>query len=412
MHEPQNNIKNICIGEMKNIEDELKNQIIDIKLIFNFSERCLILLDRNDKFYSIGEWCAICDDDEFEIKSRPELDKINNEDKIIYIGNDCIMTKTSLYFVKDNIPRSLPDMESLYDGKIYRYTLPELKNGETFIKAVYKSQIVLLTNKKNLHGILYKGDYHLLNSSDIPNKYSMIQIKTPESLEIIDFVVNYDCLLYLGYDSKRRSNLVYGNLNTEDMHIFSKKVQRNLTKFVFMKEVIFLSDKNITNIFLTDNTFLAFSKVEGKVYYLDENQKGLKFLKYFVNLNIHVKDVIQRGYGFFFITDDNLNKSSNSEKIDNFNDNNSNDNYVYFYRCYENVDFGEKLFFSGSGEISKLVGEEDFLDRVKFKKPKLIDLEEEYIKQNYLKKKNDITLKPKNIIYNGSKFYVNFDYYQ
>ena len=412
MHEPQNNIKNICIGEMKNIEDELKNQIIDIKLIFNFTERCLILLDRNDKFYSIGEWCGICDDDEFEIKSRPELDKINNEDKIIYIGNDCIMTKTSLYFVKDNIPRSLPDMESLYDGKIYRYTLPELKNGETFIKAVYKSQIVLLTNKKNLHGILYKGDYHLLNSSDIPNKYSMIQVKTPESLEIIDFVVNYDSLIYLGYDTKRRSNIVYGNLNTEDMHIFSKKVQRNLTKFVFMKEVTFLSDKNITNIFMTDNTFLAFSKVEGKVYYLDENQKGLKFLKYFVNLNIHVKDIIQRGYGFFFITDDNLNKSSNNEKIDNFNDNNSNDNYVYFYRCYENVDFGEKLFFCGSGEISKLVGEEDFMDRVKFKKPKLIDLEEEYIKQNYLKKKNDITLKPKNIIYNGSKFYVNFEYYQ
>ena len=111
-----------------------------------------------------------------------------------------------------------------------------------------------------------------------------------------------------------------------------------------------------------------------------------------------MKDIIQRGYGFFFITDDNLNKSSNNEKIDNFNDNNSNDNYVYFYRCYENVDFGEKLFFCGSGEISKLVGEEDFMDRVKFKKPKLIDLEEEYIKQNYLKKKNDITLKPKNII--------------
>ena len=424
IHEPLNNIKNICIGEIKNMEEELKNQIIDIRHVFNLNERCLIIIDKNNKFYSVGEWFGNYEDsDEFEIKSRPELDKINNDDKIIYIGNDCIMTKTSIYFVKDNIPRSLPDLESLYDGKICRYSLPELKNGETFIKAVYKSHILLLTNKKNLYGILYKGDYHLLNSSDISDKYALIQIKTPESIEIIDFVSNYDSLLYFGYENKRRTNIVYGNMNTEEFHIFSKNAQRNMTKFVFMKEITFLSDKNITNLFLTDNQFLAFSKPEGKVYYLDENQNGIRFLKYFINLNIQVKDIIQRGQGFFFITEDNVYKDSNNE--DNYENNSSqysinkgtkedinNENIIKFYRAEENIYLGEKLFFCGNGEISKLVGEEDYMDKIKLKKPKMINLEEEFIKQNYLKKKNDLTLKLKNILYNGQKFYVNFEYYQ
>ena len=434
IHEPQNNIKNIAIGEIKNIEDELKNQIIDIKKVFNFSERCLVLLDKNNKFYSIGEWYGNYDSDLFEIKSRPELDKINNEDKIIYIGNDCILTKTSLYFVKDNIPRSLPDLENLYDGKIVRYSLPELKTGEKFIKASYRSCIVLLTDKKNLYGILYKGDYHLLNSSDISDKYAMIQIKTPESLEIIDYVINYDCLLYLGYDTKKRTNVVYGNLNTEDMKLFSKNAQRNLTKFVFMKELSFLSDKNITHIFLTDNQFLAFSKQEGKIYFLDENQTGVKNLKYFINLNVHIRDIVQRGNGFFFITDNNVNKNSKHEQNDSNNniydlnkenddlnrinsnlilqENIDNENNFIFYRCDDNLDFGDKLFFCGNGDISKLVAEDDYLDRVKIKKPKLINLEDEFIKQNYLKKKSDLTLKLKNILYNGSKFYANFEYYQ
>mgnify|MGYP007104106927 CR=1 FL=1 len=55
---------------MKNIEDELSNQIIDIKYVFNYTDRCLILLDKNDKFYSIGEWFGNCEDTEqCEIKS-------------------------------------------------------------------------------------------------------------------------------------------------------------------------------------------------------------------------------------------------------------------------------------------------------------------------------------------------------
>ena len=72
------------------------------------------------------------------------IDKINSEDKIVYIGFDVVLTKTSLYFFKDNIPRNLPSAETLFDGKVTKYPLPELKNGEVFIKAMYKSSIVLL----------------------------------------------------------------------------------------------------------------------------------------------------------------------------------------------------------------------------------------------------------------------------
>ena len=417
MHEPQNNIKNICIGEMKNIEEELKKEVIDIKYVFNFTDRGLILLDKNDKFYSIGEWFGNYDDSEqIEIKNRPELDNINAEDKIIYIGDNCILTKTSLYFVKDYIPRNLPDLENLHDGKIARYPLPVLKNGEYFIKAIYNNSLVLLTNKKNLYGILIKGYYQILNNSEISDKYSLIQIKTPETLEIIDYVLNYDCLIYLGYDTKRRTNILYGNLNTEDMHLFSKNAQRNLTKYVFMKELSFLSDKNITDIFLADNKFLAFSKIEGKVYYLDDNQTGVKNLKYFLNLNIHVRDVFQRCNGFFFIADTNkstkneiINKDNNNQNLDNeekninlniINNNSDknildgkNDNDIIFYRIEGNINFGDKLFFCGSGDISKLIGEEDYIDRIKLKKPKMVNLDEEYIKQNYLKKKKRFNFK-------------------
>ena len=109
MHEPQNKIKNIAIGDMKRIEDEIKNQIVEIKYVFNLNDKTIILMDSNNKFYSSGEWFGSSDDSEdYELEKRPELDKINSEDKIINVGYDLVLTKTALYFFKDNIPRGLP----------------------------------------------------------------------------------------------------------------------------------------------------------------------------------------------------------------------------------------------------------------------------------------------------------------
>ena len=433
MHEPENRIKSVSVGDMKKIEDELKNQVIKYKAVFNFNDKTLIMIDENNKFYSCGDWFGSSDDTEdLEIESRPELDKINSEDKIVYIGKDIILSKTSLYFFKDNIPRNLPNAEVLFDGKpnaevlfdgkVSKYPLPELKDGEVFIKALYVSSVVLLTNKKNLYGFVCRyGRSNIISTSELSDDYALTQIKTPETLEIIDYDLNDNNLVYLGYDTKKRQNLVYGNLHLDSTHFFSKNAERNLPKDVFMKEISFLSDKNITNIYMADDKFIAFCKPEGKVYCLDEDQYGIRTLKYFVNLNIKVKDIIQRGYCFFFIIDeksniekeeennrDNKNNSINKEN----NGENQEDNYIYFYRCQNNVDIGKKIFYSGNVDICKLVGEKDRVDRAKLKKPKMINLDEDFIKQNYLKKKTDLTLKINDILYNGNQFFLIFDYYQ
>ena len=420
MHEPMNKIKNIVIGDMKRVEDELKNQIIEIKTIFNFNEKTLVMMDSNNKFYSSGEWLGSYDDSEdFEIESRPELDKINSEDKIVNIGSDVVLTKTSLYFFKDNIPSGLPSAETLFEGKVSKFTLPELKNGEVFIKASYNSCIVLLTNKNHLYG--YETNYgrvNIISSTEIADKYALTQIKTPETLNIIDFVANNRSLIYLGYDTKKKTNLVYGNVDIDRLHIFTKSAERNLPKQVFMKEIGFLSDKNITDIYLTDYKFVAFSKPEGKVYYLDEDQYGIRSLKYFVNLNIRVKDIMLRGYSFLFIIDDKKKNvqeeytTDNTNLINSLDNTDSNDNYIYFYRSEPKIEIGKKVFYAGNVDIGKLIGEKDSVDRVKLKKPKMINVDEEYVKQNYLKKKTDLTLKVKNALHNGNKLFLNFDYYQ
>ena len=424
MHEPQNKIKSIAIGDMKRIEDELKNQVNEFKNIFNFNEKTLLMIDTNNKFYSAGEWFGSNDDSEdFEIQSRPELDKLNSEDKFVYIGQDVILSKTSLYFFKDNLPRNLPSAETLFDGKVLKFPLPELKNGEVFIKAMYESSCILLTNKKKLYGFICRyGNYHMISSSELQDGNAITQIKTPENLEIFDFDINDYNLIYIGYDTKKRQNLVYGNLNLDRMHFFTKNAERNLSKDLFMKEISFLSDKNITNIYLTDDKFVALSKPEGKVYCLDEDQYGIRSLRYFLNLNIRVKDVIQRGYCFFFVIDEKtviekeeeINENNNKDNKDNKENNSENpeDNYVYFYRYPKNIDIGKKIFYSGNVDICKLVGEKDSVDRAKLKKPRMINIDEDFIKQNYLKKKTDLTLKIKDILYNGNKFFLNFDYYQ
>ena len=426
VHEPQNKIKNISVGDMKKLEDELKNQIIEIKNIFNFNDKAIILMDKNNKFYSSGEWFGSNDESEdFELESRPELDKINSEDKIVYIGFNVVLTKTSLYFFKDNIPRNLPNAETLYDGKVSKYLLPELKNGEVFIKAMYNGCVVLMTNKKNLYGFVCRyGHNNMISSSESPENYIMTPIKTPENLEIIDYAINDYNVIYFGYDTKKRTNLVYGNLNLDRFHFFTKNAESNLSKDLFMKEIAFLSDKNITDIYLTDEKFIAFCKPEGKVYYVDEDQYGVRNLKYFVNLNIKVKDIIQRGNCFFFVINDktnvendenSINKNKNNSSLEQNNNENSdktNDNYTYFYRCQQNFEIGKKIFYSGTVDICKLVGEKDSVDRARLKKPKMINLDEDFIKQNYLKKKTDLTLKIKDILYNGYKFFLNYDYYQ
>ena len=116
---------------MRRIEDELKNQIIEIKQVFNFNEKTIVMLGSDGKFYSSGEWMGSYDDSEdMDIESRPELDKINSEDKIVYIGFDVVLTKTSLYFFKDNIPRNLPSAETLFDGKVTKYRQQEDPSGQ------------------------------------------------------------------------------------------------------------------------------------------------------------------------------------------------------------------------------------------------------------------------------------------
>ena len=256
----------------------------------------------------------------------------------------------------------------------------------------------------------------MISTSEINDNYTLTQIKTPENLEIIDFDSNNNNLIYLGYDTKKRTNLVYGNMILDYMHFFTKKAESYLPKDVFMKEIAFLSDKNITNIYLTDDKFVALSKPEGKVYFLDYEQHGIRSLKYFMNLNIRVKDVIVRGNCYLFVVDDKRNilkedytvekNKSNKDNIDADGD------YINFYRCDKNINIGKKLFYAGNVDISKLVGEKDSVDSIKLKKPKMINVDGDFIKQNYLKKKTDLTLKIKDVLYNGNKLFLNFDYYQ
>ena len=42
----------------------------------------------------------------------------------------------------------------------------------------------------------------------------------------------------------------------------------------------------------------------------------------------------------------------------------------------------------------------------------MINVDEDFIKQNYLKKKTDLTLKMKDVLFNGNRLFLNFDYYQ
>ena len=411
-HESEKFLKNTVVGNIKNFEEELKDEIINIKKIYRFNSRTSIIIDVNNKFHSIGEWYNDFTSDDFcEIKQRPELDKLDNEDKIINININCILTKNAIYFSKENSPRSLPNIEDLPDGKLTKYVLPELKNDEKFIKAMYLNSLVFLTNKKNIYGIVYKGDYQLLSSTNVSDKYALIKIKTPEFLNIIDVVYHYDCVIYLGYDQQKKTNIVYGNLNTENARFFSRRINQNLSRYVFMKEIFFFTDKNITDLYLNENIFIAFSRSEGKIYYFSFNSSdnyGIKTLKYFINLNIQIKSVLQVYNGFFFIpkNDNDINEKTN---------NNDNNNEVEsFYRNNEDYDINKVIFFAGRGEIGKLIRNcaSEYMDRVSLKKPKLIDLESQKIKSEFLKKKNDITIKAKNILYNGSRYYICFEYYQ
>ena len=62
--------------------------------------------------------------------------------------------------------------------------------------------------------------------------------------------------------------------------------------------------------------------------------------------------------------------------------------------------------------VNTAVSEKQSVDRAKLRKPKMINLDEDFIKQNYLKKKTDLTLKINDILYNGNQFFLIFDYYQ
>ena len=134
--------------------------------------------------------------------------------------------------------------------------------------------------------------------------------------------------------------------------------------------------------------------------------------------DIFVKDIILRGNAFLFVVGD---KKNLIKEEDNNNTNSNNDtkmgkmededSSIYFYGCEKNIEIGNKLFYSGTIDIAKLVGEKDYIDRVKLKKPKMINVDEDFIKQNYLKKKTDLTLKVKDVLFNGNRLFLSFDYY-
>ena len=101
-----------------------------------------------------------------------------------------------------------------------------------------------MTNKKNLYGFVCRyGHNNMITNSEPPENYVMTQIKTPENLEIIDYAINDYNVVYFGYDTKKRTNIVYGNLNLERFHFFTKNAEGNLSKDLFMKEIAFLMIK-------------------------------------------------------------------------------------------------------------------------------------------------------------------------
>ena len=294
--------RSIIIDGFNKFKDKIYNNILlvnesmefEIINTHHFTRDCMIGVDKQGNYYIFGKLGSINSHKSF--KPFPELNEINSLEKVVYIGNNVILTTVSLYFSPSKVPENL-EMTRAANGYLKKYSL--LNTNETFIKASYEQSIVLLTDKGEVYGILLEGDYRYFSENQINETKSLFKLSLPSHLKVIDIGENYSCVIFLCYDKNYDKNVVYINCDIKNYHFFS----RNTTEeFVFNKEVGFFSGKSIIKILNNDDIFCALGK-DGKVYYLDRdeyNKYGINTIDFFINLQIKIIDIYFSGKGIVF----------------------------------------------------------------------------------------------------------------
>ena len=384
LNESRTSMKSFVVKDLKEIRNEniqnIKNDIEvqpSIVELYTLNRDTTIGKDVNGKYYTFG----FIPGGSRSTKTKSfvlsqDINKINETDPIINIFNNVILTKTALYFTNQTYPEDLET--SRFSEAFRKYTL---RTAEKIKKVEYYPCLIILTEKGTMYGARGQVDSYMITGTDEDSGDQVVEIKIPENLIILDFVIDYSVFVYLAYDKNLNKNVIYANGNNTSLHMFDREITENF----FAKEVTFFSDKNITNIYLSNQRyFIAYSE-EGKIYYLDKDKYekyGFSTLDFFNSNNLKLVDIQVIGRGVVF----------NTQK--------ENDSKIYH-------------FFSGDCDNIKNFTVEQGRDRASnFNNPVLIDIEEfEKDKDKKVKKNQIIHKQLAGILYSDYQIYGLIDIY-
>ena len=120
-----------------------------------------------------------------------DINKINETDPIINIFNNVILTKTALYFTNQTYPEDLET--SRFSEAFRKYTL---RTAEKIKKVEYYPCLIILTEKGTMYGARGQVDSYMITGTDEDSGDQVVEIKIPENLIILDFVIDYSVFVY------------------------------------------------------------------------------------------------------------------------------------------------------------------------------------------------------------------------
>ena len=251
-----------------------------IKTVHCINDNFYIGIGYDNKLYTYG---SINGSNNHHSRSKcfvysQELNNIHTEDTIYVYGKKSFLSESGIYFCKNDFPEELDTIR--VSDNIRKFNINGvLPNGERFIMVKYFPMLIALTQSGKLYGSRCSGDKCVLfeNESEVIPRNTLKLIQTKSTHVVIDYVMDYDMLIYVVYDTELQKNIVLANGKGKYWYIFNDGCE----ELFYAKEILYLTDKNITQVAFQRDEELFFVSKEGKAFSIKSASSNLKEVKYF-----------------------------------------------------------------------------------------------------------------------------------
>ena len=249
-----------------------------IKTVHCINDSLYIGIGYDNKIYTYGTISGNHHNRSKTFVYSPELNSINNEDTIQAYGKKAFVSESGIYFCKADFPEEIDTVR--VSDNIRKFNINGvLPSGDRFVMVKYFPMLIALTQSGKMYGNRCIGDKFILfeNESEANPRNALKLLQTKPTHIVVDFAMDYDVLIYAAYDTELHKNIVLANGRSKYWYIFNEECE----ELFYGKEILYLADKNITQVLFQRDEELFFVAKDGKAFSLKSSSSNFNEIKHF-----------------------------------------------------------------------------------------------------------------------------------